>query len=135
MHVVKAFASENYERAKYNRKAEELRVEYYDAERMQGTNSAWMSLYFTFALGLILWLGGWLVVRGELEPGELAMFFLYLNQLTFPIRPRRRLSTRSRGQFPPASACSRCWMRSPRFPSAPERLTWDAPMATCVLIK
>ena len=86
MHVVKAFASENYERAKYNRKAEELRVEYYDAERMQGTNSAWMSLYFTFALGLILWLGGWLVVRGELAPGELAMFFLYLNQLTFPIR-------------------------------------------------
>ena len=86
MHVVKAFASEDYERAKYNRKAEELRVEYYDAERMQGTNSAWMTLYFTFALGLILWLGGWLVVENRLNPGELAMFFLYLNQLTFPIR-------------------------------------------------
>ena len=86
MHVVKAFASEDYERAKYNRKAEELRVEYYDAERMQGTNSAWMTLYFTFALGLILWVGGWLVVENRLAPGELAMFFLYLNQLTFPIR-------------------------------------------------
>ena len=86
MHVVKAFASEDYERAKYNRKAEELRVEYYDAERMQGTNSAWMTLYFTFALGLILWIGGWLVVENRLAPGELAMFFLYLNQLTFPIR-------------------------------------------------
>ena len=86
MHVVKAFASENYERDKYNRKAEELRVEYFDAERMQGTNSAWMTLYFTFSLGVILWLGGWLVVRGELTPGGLAMFFLYLNQLTFPIR-------------------------------------------------
>ena len=86
MHVVKAFASEDYERAKYNRKAEELRVEYYDAERMQGTNSAWMTLYFTFALGIILWIGGWLVVRGELTLGQLAMFFLYLNQLTFPVR-------------------------------------------------
>ena len=86
MHVVKAFASEDYERAKYNRKAEELRVEYYDAERMQGTNSAWMTLYFTFALGLILWVGGWLVVENRLNPGELAMFFLYMNQLTFPIR-------------------------------------------------
>ena len=86
MHVVKAFASEDYERAKYNRKAEELRVEYFDAERMQGTNSAWMTLYFTFSLGVILWLGGWLVVRGDLTPGGLAMFFLYLNQLTFPIR-------------------------------------------------
>ena len=86
MHVVKAFASEDYERAKYNRKAEELRVEYFDAERMQGTNSAWMTLYFTFAFGVIIWLGGWLVVLGELSLGSLAMFLLYLNQLTFPIR-------------------------------------------------
>ena len=58
MHVVKAFASEDFERRKYNRKAEELRVEYFDAERMQGTNSAWMTLYFTFALGVVLWYGG-----------------------------------------------------------------------------
>ena len=86
MHVVKAFASEEYERVKYNRKAEELRVEYFDAERMQGTNSAWMTLYFTFAFGVIIWLGGWLVVLGELSLGALAMFLLYLNQLTFPIR-------------------------------------------------
>ncbi len=86
MHVVKAFASENFERRKYNRKAEELRVEYYDAERMQGTNSAWMTLYFTFALGVVLWYGGWQVVDGNLTPGDLAKFFLYLNQLTFPIR-------------------------------------------------
>ena len=86
MHVVKAFASEDYERIKYNRKAEELRVEYFDAERMQGTNSAWMTLYFTFAFGIIIWLGGWLVVRGDLSLGALAMFLLYLNQLTFPIR-------------------------------------------------
>ena len=86
MHVVKAFASEDYERSKYNRKAEELRVEYFDAERMQGTNSAWMTLYFTFAFGIIIWLGGWLVVRGELTLGGLGLFLLYLNQLTFPIR-------------------------------------------------
>ncbi|MYC34080.1 MAG: ABC transporter ATP-binding protein [Chloroflexi bacterium] len=86
MHVVKAFASENFERRKYNRKAEELRVEYFDAERMQGTNSAWMTLYFTFALGIILWLGGWQIIRGALTPGELAAFLLFLNQLTFPIR-------------------------------------------------
>ena len=86
MHVVKAFASEDFERRKYNRKAEELRVEYFDAERMQGTNSAWMTLYFTFALGVVLWYGGWQVVDGNLTPGDLAKFFLYLNQLTFPIR-------------------------------------------------
>ena len=86
IHVVKAFASEDFERRKYNLKAQELREEYFQSERLQGTNSAWMSLYFTFALGLIVWYGGWEIIRGDLTAGQLAMFVLYLNQLTFPIR-------------------------------------------------
>ncbi len=86
MHVVKAFASEEYEKRKYDRKALQLRAEYFLSEQTQGTNSAWMSFYFTVALGLILWYGGWEVLRGDLKPGEMAMFMLYLNQLTFPVR-------------------------------------------------
>lgn len=86
IHVVKAFGSEDFERRKYDKKAQELRHEYYLSERLQGTNSAWMSLYFTFALGLIVWYGGWEIIRGDLTAGQLAMFVLYLNQLTFPIR-------------------------------------------------
>ena len=86
MHVVKAFASEDYEKRKYDRKAQQLRGEYFLSERTQGTNSAWMSFYFTVALGLILWYGGWEVLRGDLTPGELGMFMLFLNQLTFPVR-------------------------------------------------
>ena len=86
IHVVKAFGSENFERRKYDRKARELREEYYQSERLQGTNSAWMSLYFTFALCLIVWYGGWEIIRGDLTPGDMAKFVLYLNQLTFPIR-------------------------------------------------
>lgn len=86
IHVVKAFASEEYEIRKYARKADELRGEYFLSERLQGTNSAWMSLYFTLALGLILWYGGWEVIKGDLTPGSLTKFILYLNQLTFPIR-------------------------------------------------
>ena len=86
IHVVKAFASEEYEIKKYARKADELRGEYFRSERLQGTNSAWMSLYFTLALGLILWYGGWEVIKGDLTPGGLTKFILYLNQLTFPIR-------------------------------------------------
>ncbi len=86
IHVVKAFGSENFERRKYDRKARELREEYYQSERLQGTNSAWMSLYFTFALCLIVWYGGWEILRGDLSAGDLTKFVLYLNQLTFPIR-------------------------------------------------
>ena len=86
MNVVKAFASEEFEKRKYDRKARQLRGEYFQSERTQGTNSAWMSFYFTVALGLILWYGGWEVLRGDLSVGELAMFMLFLNQLTFPVR-------------------------------------------------
>ena len=86
IHVVKAFASEDYEKKKYDQKAQELRREFYQSERLQGLNSAWMTLYFTLALGLVLWYGGWEVIRGNLTPGGLTMFILYMNQLSFPIR-------------------------------------------------
>ena len=86
IHVVKAFASEEYEKAKYARKAQELQEEYFQSERLQGTNSAWMTFFFTAGLGLILWYGGWEVIRGNLTAGGLTKFILYLNQLTFPIR-------------------------------------------------
>ena len=84
--VVKAFASEEHEKKKFAQKAQELREEYFQSERLQGTNSAWMTFYFTMALALILWYGGWEVIKGELTPGGLTKFILYVNQLTFPIR-------------------------------------------------
>ena len=86
IHVVKAFASEEFEKRRYELKAQELRREYYQSERLQGVNSSWLTLYFTLALGLILWYGGWEVIRGNLTPGGLAAFVLLLNRLTFPIR-------------------------------------------------
>jgi ABC-type multidrug transport system fused ATPase/permease subunit len=86
IHVVKAFGSEEYEKKKYARKAQELREEYFKSESLQGVNSAWMTLYFTLALGLIIWFGGWEVIRGNLSPGGLTQFILYMNLLTFPIR-------------------------------------------------
>ena len=86
IHVVKAFASEEYEKKKFDAKTQELRAEYFQSERLQGTNSAWMTFYFTIALGVILWYGGWEVIKGDLTPGGLTKFVLYLNQLTFPIR-------------------------------------------------
>ena len=86
IHVVKAFGSEQYEKEKFARKAQEVREEYFQSERLQGTNSAWMTFFFTSGMGLILWYGGWEVIKGDLSAGGLAKFILYLNQLTFPIR-------------------------------------------------
>ncbi len=86
MSVVKAFASEEHEKRKYAAKADELRIEYFRNERLQGTTTAWMTLYFTLAMVLVLWYGGLEIFRGDLSPGGFAMFLLLLNQLTFPIR-------------------------------------------------
>ena len=86
IHVVKAFASEEYEKRKYAKKAQELKEEYFQSERLQGTNSAWMTLFFTSGLGLILWYGGLEVIRGDLTAGGLTKFILYMSQVTFPIR-------------------------------------------------
>ena len=86
IHVVKAFASEEFEKKKLAKKAQELREEYYQSERLQGTNSAWMTLFFTSGMGLILWYGGWEVIRGNLTEGGLTKFILYISQLPFPIR-------------------------------------------------
>jgi ABC-type multidrug transport system fused ATPase/permease subunit len=91
IHVVKAFAAEAYEQRKYDRQAEELREQYFQSERVQGTNSAWMSLYFTCTLGLILWLGGLEVISGQLTAGGLTQFVLYMNQLSFPVRQAARI--------------------------------------------
>ena len=86
IHVVKAFAAEEYESEKFAVKAQELRHEHFQSERLQGTNSAWMTLYFTLGLGLIMWYGGWETIRGDLTPGGLATFVLYMGYLSFPIR-------------------------------------------------
>ena len=86
IHVVKAFASEEYEKRKYSEKAQQLQREYFRNERLQGTNVAWMTLYFTLTLGMVLWYGGREILNGDLNPGNFATFLLLMNQLTFPIR-------------------------------------------------
>jgi len=42
-------------------------------------------------LGVILWFGGWEVMRGHLTAGGLTQFVLYMNQLAFPIRQAARV--------------------------------------------
>jgi ABC-type multidrug transport system fused ATPase/permease subunit len=91
MHVVKAFAAEEHEQRKYDRKAQQLREHYFQSERLQEINGAWMSLYFTCTLGVILWFGGWEVMHGQLTAGGLTQFILYMNQLAFPIRQAARI--------------------------------------------
>ena len=84
--VVKAFASEEYEQAKFNVKNEEVAGGMIRAARLQAMNSSFLGFVFMIVMGVILWYGGWRVIHGDLSWGELAQFLLYMQVLAMPVR-------------------------------------------------
>ena len=83
--VVKAFAAEEYERAKYDARSSSVSGEMVKAARIQAMNSSFMTFVYLVAIGLILWYGGYRVISGNLTPGELAQFLFYMQLLAMPI--------------------------------------------------
>lgn len=86
MRVVKAFAAEDYERSKYDRKALELRSAFARMVNVQRTRRAWLGMYFAVVVGVVMWWDGLPVVRGTVTLGELVAFIAYLMLLAAPIR-------------------------------------------------
>ena len=84
--VVKAFASEDHEQAKFDSKSNEVAGDMVRAERLRAANTSFMLFTFQVALGLILWFGGWRVINGHMELGELAQFILYMQILAMPVQ-------------------------------------------------
>jgi ABC-type multidrug transport system fused ATPase/permease subunit len=84
--VVKAFGREEYEGEKFRREAEAVYVDSYTSSRIQATNAPLMSGLWLAATAATLWFGGRQVVSGNLEPGGLTAFLLYLYILQMPVR-------------------------------------------------
>ena len=84
--VVKAFAAEPYEEAKFDARNKELVGYFIQAERMRASSTAFMLFTFLLAVGLILLFGGRRVMDGHMTPGELAEFLIYLQMLQMPVR-------------------------------------------------
>ena len=84
--VVKAFAAEDYERSKFDRRNRQVAWEMLRAERLRAYNVSVMTLAFLASIALILWFGGWEVARGRMTPGELAQFIFYMQVLALPVR-------------------------------------------------
>lgn len=86
MRVVKAFAAEPRETAKFRSHADSL----FDASFKLGVLNAWvfplMSLIAIAGTTVILWIGGQRVLRGELSLGSLVAFTQYVTMLMFPVR-------------------------------------------------
>jgi ATP-binding cassette subfamily B protein len=84
--VVKAFAAEPHEEAKFERRNQEVATHYIEAEKMRASSTSFMLFTFLLAMGMILFFGGRRVIAGEMSPGELASFIFYLQTLQMPVR-------------------------------------------------
>ena len=84
--VVKAFAAEPHEESKFERRNREVSTHFIEAEKMRASSTAFMLFTFLLAMGLILFFGGRRVIAGDMTPGELATFILYLQILQMPVR-------------------------------------------------
>ena len=84
--VVRAFAAEDQEKAKYDEKSSAVWVDMVKAARLQAMTVSFMGFFYLITIGLVLWYGGQRVIEGTLTPGELAQFLFYLQLLALPIR-------------------------------------------------
>ena len=89
--VVKAFASEEFEEAKFDAMSVDVSRGMLKAERLLTMNSAFMQFVFLVVTGLVLWFGGARVIGGHLTAGELAQFLFYMQILRVPVRETGRV--------------------------------------------
>ena len=68
--VVKAFASEPYEEAKFEEKNRAVADNYIKAEKMRASSTSFMLFTFMVAMGLILWFGGNRVINDRMTPAN-----------------------------------------------------------------
>jgi ATP-binding cassette subfamily B protein len=84
--VVKAFGREVNEIERFDAQNQLLFKRYVTAARATALNAPFLDLLSNACTLLMLWLGGILVVWGDLSYGELVAFYAYLLQLVLPIR-------------------------------------------------
>ena len=86
VHVVKAFAQEEREQAKFERRSEAVFTRSLEANRQRATYVPLLSFVPLLAQAAVLLVGGWMVRRGELTIGEFIGFNLFVVMLIMPLR-------------------------------------------------
>ena len=86
VHVVKAFAQEPAEEAKFARRNEEVFGWTVRANRQRATYVPLISFVPLLATAAVLLVGAHMVARGSLSAGSFVAFMLYLNMLVLPLR-------------------------------------------------
>ncbi len=84
--IVQAFGMEEYERRRFRAKNRELFQAIMRIVRVDALSSPVMEMLEAVGIVVAVWLGGWLVFRGELTPGGLMGFLGALASLYVPIK-------------------------------------------------
>ena len=84
--VVKAFAAESYEEAKYEASSSAVSDDMVRASRLQALNTSLMIFAYLVVIGLILGIGGTRVIGGHLTVKELTSFLFFMQLLSLPIQ-------------------------------------------------
>jgi ATP-binding cassette, subfamily B, multidrug efflux pump len=84
--VVKAFGQEQREIERFDAANEQLYQRYFQSTRLQSFNTPLLNFIANGATVVMLWVGGVLVIGGQLTIGELVAFYAYLLQIVGPVR-------------------------------------------------
>jgi ATP-binding cassette, subfamily B, multidrug efflux pump len=83
--VIRAFAREDYETARYDSVNDELLQKNLTTVRVFSNNFPFVFLFANLGTLAIVWFGGWQVIGGRLSIGELVAFNTLLGFMLFPI--------------------------------------------------
>ena len=84
--VVRAFAAQDYEIAKFNDMSDHAFETANERVTVRMRNTTVMSFAYFIAMGLVLWVGGLKVIAGDITVGQLAEFLAFMAILQMPVR-------------------------------------------------
>jgi ATP-binding cassette, subfamily B, bacterial len=90
--VVKAFAREDYEEERFERQSLENVETALRARTLKMLLSPVVEIISAIGTGLMLWYGARMVIAGDLTPGALVVFLLYLGKMYKPMRDLSKMT-------------------------------------------
>ena len=84
--VVKAFSRDEFEQQKFDEKVDELFDRSYATAKFQAFNEPFMMSMWLLSSAVVFWVGVQEVQAGNMNPGQLVTFQLYLTLMQVPVR-------------------------------------------------
>ena len=84
--VVKVFGRDKYEEKRFDRSSSKNLSAGVEAAKIQSLWMPFMNVFMGIGTGLILWVGGYGVIRGGISLGTLIAFITYISMLLRPVR-------------------------------------------------